>query len=63
MAENPESKTTKLFLEYHEIEMDSPVTGSGKPCFTYLIGERFIPEDWVAEEDLAIFQAYAAQQK
>lgn len=58
MAENPESSTTKDFISFHIIDMNSPSLESGDPDFTYLIGKEFIAEHWVATEDLEAFQAY-----
>ena len=55
MSENPESKTTKDFIEYHKIEKNNPQTLSGEPDFTYLIGKKFILENWVKSEDIPTF--------
>ena len=57
MAENPESRTTKDFINFHIIEMNSPATESG-PDFTCLIGKEFVAEHWVNEDDMEAFQAY-----
>jgi len=56
MAEFPESKTTKGFVDYHLTEKDDPRISSGDADFTYLIGKDFIVEHWVDEEDLDKFQ-------
>lgn len=63
MAENPESRTTKDFISYHIIEMNSPATESGDPDFTYLIGKDFIAGHWVDEEDLDKFQKFCEAQE
>ncbi len=62
MAENPESRTTKDFINYHIIDMNSPALESG-PDFTYLIGKDFIAEHWVAAEDLEKFQEFCEAQE
>lgn len=55
MVNNPESETSKSFVEYHE-ECNSPVCSDGvTPCFTYLIGKEFLVSDWVADEDIPKF--------
>ena len=60
MVENPESRTTRDFISFHIIEMNSPTTESG-PDFTYLIGKDFIPNHWVNEEDLDKFQEFCRE--
>src|SRR5690606_24842981 len=52
MAKNPDSATTRGFIEYHRVEMNDPKTPKGDADFTYLIGKEFIAEHWVAAEDL-----------
>lgn len=62
ISKNPESETAKSFLDYHIREMDSPLCSDGKtPCFTYLIGKKFIPEEWIAPEDMEGFWKVAAE--
>jgi len=58
MAENPDSATTREFIEYHRVEMNDPKTPKGDADFTYFIGKEFVAEHWVAAEDLEAFQAY-----
>lgn len=58
MAENPERQTTKNFISFHIVEMNSPVLEDGTPDFTYLVGEKFVAEDWVNEDDMEAFQEY-----
>ena len=60
MAENPKSSTTRDFISFHILEMNSPATESG-PDFTYLIGKDFIPNHWVNEEDLDKFQEFCRE--
>lgn len=60
IAENPESRTTKDFISFHIIEMNSPATESG-PDFTYLIGKEFIADHWVNKEDLDKFQEFCRE--
>ena len=55
MAENPDSNTTRRFIDYHLLEMGDPRDSNGKPLFTYLIGRRFFVYDWVSKEDLQEF--------
>lgn len=62
MAENPESRTTKDFISFHIIEMNSPTLENGDPNFTYLIGKEFIAEHWVNKDDMEAFQAYVEKQ-
>ena len=62
MAENPESRTTKDFISFHIIEMNSPSIESGEPEFTYLIGKDFIADHWVDEEDFDKFQKFCEAQ-
>ncbi len=52
MAENPESRTTKDFIDYHIVEKNFPSD------FTYLIGKEFVAEHWINEDDMEAFQAY-----
>jgi len=58
MAENPKSRTTKDFICFHIIEMNSPALDSGDPDFTYLVGKEFAAEHWINEDDMEAFQAY-----
>ena len=58
MAENPESKTTRRYIEYHILEMGDPRLPGGMPDFTYLIGKPFVAEYWVNEEDMNSFVEY-----
>jgi uncharacterized membrane-anchored protein YjiN (DUF445 family) len=62
IAENPESRTTKDFINYHIIEMNSPASESG-PDFTYLIGKEFVAEHWINEDDLDKFQEFCEAQR
>jgi hypothetical protein len=57
MAENPESKTTRRYIEYH-IEKGDPRLDDGSPDFSYLTGRRFVAEEWVHEEDMNSFGEY-----
>ena len=52
MAKNPESETTQRFIDYHILEKNNPKTPKGEADFTYLIGKRFDPDEWVADEDV-----------
>ncbi len=58
MAANPGSETTDMFLDFHITDKNSPLDDNGKPCFTYLIGEYFITDEWVDEEDMKIFEEF-----
>jgi len=58
MKENPESKTTRDFVQYHIYEMGAPRLLDGRPEFTYLIGKHFTVEDWVSQEDVDVFMKY-----
>lgn len=62
MAENPESQTTKDFIDFHITEMNSPKLENGEPTFTYLIGKEFIHNHWVNIEDMPAFRAYLKKQ-
>ena len=57
MCDHPYSTTTRKFVEYH-IEMGDPRLPDGRPEFTYLIGKRFIVDDWVSQEDMYAFHEY-----
>ncbi len=63
MAENPESRTTKNFINFHIIEMNSPAIENGEPEFTYLIGKDFIADHWVDKEDFDKFQKFYEAQR
>jgi len=63
MAKNPDSATTRGFIEYHRVEMNDPKTPKGDADFTYLIGKDFIAEHWVDEEDLDKFQKFCEAQE
>lgn len=63
MAKNPDSATTRGFIEYHRVEMNDPKTPKGDADFTYLIGKEFIAEHWVAAEDLDKFQEFCEAQE
>jgi hypothetical protein len=63
MAENPKSSTTRDFINYHIIEMNSPGIESGDPDFTYIIGKEFIADHWVNKEDLDKFQKFCEAQR
>jgi len=58
MKENPDSKTTRQFIEYHIIDMGDPRLPDGRPCFAYLIAKPFVAEYWVDEEDMDAFHEY-----
>lgn len=58
MCDHPEAITTKNFIEYHIYEMGDPRLADGRPEFSYLIGKRFDPGDWVSEKDMYEFQEY-----
>ena len=62
MAENPESRTTKDFINYHIIEMNSPTIESG-PDFTYLIGKEFVAKHWINQDDTEKFQEFCEAQR
>jgi len=61
MAENPESRTTKDFIAFHIVDMNSPTLEDGTPDFTYLVGEKFVAEDWVNKDDMEAFQAHVKE--
>lgn len=63
MAENPESQTTKDFIDFHINEMNSPVLENGEPEFTYLIGKEFIIKHWINIEDMPAYKAYIKKRK
>jgi hypothetical protein len=63
MAKNPDSATTRGFIEYHRVEMNDPKTPKGDADFTYLIGMGSIDENWVAAEDLDKFQKFCEAQR
>lgn len=58
MCDHPESETTRGFIQYHVSDMGDPRLENGKPEFTYLIGRRFILEEWVDKEDRYRFNEY-----
>ena len=62
MSENPDSSTTVGFIEYHMTDRSNPKTGDDAD-FTYLIGNRFTPEDWVDEEDMEDFRFFVEAQE
>lgn len=61
MAKNPDSATTRGFIEYHRVEMNDPKTPKGDADFTYLIGKDFIDEYWIDEEDFEKFQEFCRE--
>lgn len=61
MAKNPESETTKRFIEYHIEEKNNPKTPKGDADFTYLIGKEFIAEHWINEDDMDKFQKFKGE--
>jgi len=63
MSKNPNSETTKRFIEYYIEEMHAPKTHDGRPEFTYLIGKDFVSEHWVSEEDMNEFKEYLKERK
>ena len=63
MAKNPDSATTRGFIEYHRVEMNDSKTPKGDVDFTYLIGKDFIVEHWVDEKDLDKFQKFCEAQE
>jgi len=63
MAENPDSETTKGFIEYHIDVMQAPKTDDGRPEFTYLIGKSFVPEEWVSGGDMYAFHEYVDKER
>lgn len=63
MAKNPDSATTRGFIEYHRVEMNDPKTPKGDADFTYLIGKEFVAEHWVNEDGMDKFQEFCEAQE
>jgi hypothetical protein len=62
MVKNPDSATTRGFIEYHRVEMNDPKTPKGDADFTYLIGKEFIAEHWINQDDMEKFQEFCEAQ-
>lgn len=58
MAANPDSKTTRQFIDYHILEMGDPRLPGGMPHFGYLIGRHFVVYEWVHKEDRQAFECW-----
>jgi len=58
MAVNPDSKTTRQFIDYHIREMGDSRLPGGMPDFGYLIGRHFVVYEWVHKEDMHAFHEY-----